>query len=152
MLPAKPTRQGELFWPRVGRAWDLLDRPFDRLFDDLLGRFAGPSVDACNLDVWEDPNHLYIEAEMPGLTEKDVEVTVENGVLTIRGQQEADKQTTDRDYYLRERRSARFVRSVQLPTLVNENKVAATLKDGILTIKLDKREEVKPRKIDVKAG
>jgi HSP20 family protein len=118
------------------------------------------------VDVHEDADHFYVEAELPGFTANDVDITLEDGVLTIRGERKSEtrntqngnnggnggnKQNGKTPLHL-ERRWTRFERSFTLPTAVNESSVRAALNDGVLTITLDKREEVKPRKIQITAG
>jgi HSP20 family protein len=145
--------------------FDMLDREFNR----MLNRFWGAgnaevpsSLAPYAVDVHEDPDHFYVEAELPGFSEKDVDITLEDGVLTIRaertqetkqGGQAGQGQATGGKQPLHvERRWSRFERSFTLPAAVNENAVQAELTEGILRITLDKREEVKPRKITIKAG
>ena len=123
-------------------------RNLDRLFEDFGGiQFTGG---APRVDVREDDGHLYFDAELPGWSKDDVTITVENDILTIRGERAAKTDVEGQNYHIRERRSGSFTRNFQLPTVVDSAKVAAVLKDGILTVTLDKREEVKPRQIEVK--
>jgi HSP20 family protein len=138
----------------------MLDREFNR----MLNRFWGagnaevPSTLApYAVDVHEDPDHFYVEAELPGFSEKDVDITLEDGVLTIRAERKTEERSPQvaqggRQPLHIERRWTRFERSFTLPAAVNENAVQAALNEGMLTITLDKREEVKPRKIQIKAG
>lgn len=100
------------------------------------------------VDIREDAEHLYVEAEMPGFKRDEVQVTLENGVLTIQGQRKVEE--TQGDSHLRERRFTRVARSFTLPNTVDESKVDAKLENGVLQLTLSKREEVKPRKIEVK--
>ena len=135
---------------------EVLDREFNR----VLGRYwgAGAEVPATlapyAVDVHEDGDHFYVEAELPGFTKNDVDITLEDGVLTLRAERkEETKQDGNQRQPLHiERRWTRFERSFTLPTAVNESSVRAALNDGMLTITLDKREEVKPRKIQINAG
>ncbi|HEY4329574.1 MAG TPA: Hsp20/alpha crystallin family protein, partial [Phycisphaerae bacterium] len=133
---------------------ELLDREFNR----MLGRYwgAGAEVPATlapyAVDVHEDGDHFYVNAELPGFTKEDVDITLEDGVLTIRAEHKTETKQTDRQPLHIERRWSRFERSFTLPTAVNENAVRADLNDGMLTVTLDKREEVKPRKIEIRAG
>jgi HSP20 family protein len=105
------------------------------------------------VDVREDADHVYVEAELPGFRKEDVEITLENSVLSIsaqRTEQSKDKNGADNgEWLLRERRFNRVQRSFTLPHTVNEQSVKAAMADGVLTITLDKREETKPRKIHV---
>jgi len=133
--------------------------PFENLhreFDRMLGRLVpageadggeGPAVSyPVNID--EDADNVYVEAEMPGFTKGDVDVTLENGVLTITGERKAEEPKGER--HLHERRYTRLQRSFTLPQTVDESNVDAKLENGVLKLTLQKREESKPRKIQVK--
>ncbi len=103
------------------------------------------------LEVWEDEHNIHVEAELAGIKPEDVDITVENGVLTIRG----EKKQVQRDkvqYHYRYRRYGQFVQQVQLPSTVDPARVEANLRDGVLSVQVEKRPEVKPRRIEVKAG
>jgi HSP20 family protein len=141
----------------------MLDREFNR----MLGRFWGSGAEVpatlapYAVDVHEDQDHFYVEAELPGFTKDDVDVTLEDGVLTLRAERKQESRQnghgpqnapTGKQPLHVERRWTRFERSFTLPAAVNESSVRATLNDGVLTITLDKREEVKPRKIQITAG
>ncbi len=133
---------------------EMLDREFNR----MLGRFWGSAEVPSTLapyavDVHEDADHFYVNAELPGFAKDDVDITLEDGVLTIRAERKSEeKKGGDKTPLHIERRWSRFERSFTLPTAVNENSVRAELNEGMLTITLDKREEVKPRKIQITAG
>jgi HSP20 family protein len=126
----------------------------------MLGRFWGagevPSTLApYAVDVHEDADHFYVEAELPGFTKDETDVTLEDGVLTIRAERKIETKDggdKGRQPLHMERRWSRFERSFTLPVAVNETSVKATLEGGILAITLDKREEVKPRKIQIQPG
>lgn len=151
---------------RVSRGMTVAD-PFEaaqREFDSALGRFFGGSdVPATHggwapyaVDVREDKDHLYVEAELPGFKKEEIDVTLENQTLTISAEH---KEETKHDgehgsqqkgeWLLRERRYSRFLRSFTLPPTVDDQKVDAKYADGLLRITLNKREETKPRKITV---
>ena len=140
-----------------GSPMDMLDREFNRMVNRLWG--SGGEVPSSlapyAVDVHEDPDHFFVEAELPGFNQEDVDITLEDGVLTIRAERKEETKKDEKGektpLHL-ERRWTRFERSFTLPTAVNENSVQATLDGGLLKITLDKREEVKPRKIQVKAG
>jgi HSP20 family protein len=137
---------------------DMLDREFNR----MLGRFWGSGAEVPStlapyaVDVHEDVDHFYVEAELPGFTKDDVDITLEDGVLTLRAERKIETKSNPNQNAKQplhvERRWTRFERSFTLPTAVNENSVKASLNEGMLTITLDKREEVKPRKIQINAG
>jgi HSP20 family protein len=145
---------------RVNRA--MVFDPFEatqRDFDVALNRFfSGRDVPQngggwapYGVDVREDADHLYVEAELPGFKKEEVDVTLENQTLTISAERKAEKTDGEKqgDWLLRERRYSRFLRSFTLPQTINEQKVDAKLNDGVLTITLNKREETKPRRISV---
>jgi len=128
-----------------------------RDFETALGRFFGGregdgGYAPYGVDVREDQDHIYVEAELPGFKKEDVDITLENQNLTISAQRREERKEGNGNkggYLLNERRYARFMRSFTLPPTVDEQTVDAKLNDGILTITLNKREETKPRKIQV---
>lgn len=124
-------------------------------FDRLLGR-AETQVSAWSpvVDVRETQDQLMLQAELPGMTADDVDVSVENGVLTISGEkrQEIREGEDGSNYHLVERRYGRFERRFTLPRSVDAEKVAADYENGILTITLPKVEKAKPRRIQIKAS
>ncbi|MHC5110712.1 MAG: Hsp20/alpha crystallin family protein [Planctomycetota bacterium] len=106
------------------------------------------------LNVWQDEANLFVEAEVPGLSLDELQVFVEGDALIIKHEhksehEEGDK-TDDTNYITRERVQRTFSRTVQLPLRVDEDKVSATLKDGVLTVTLPKAQEVLPHRIEVK--
>ena len=130
-----------------------MNREFDRVLNRLWGNAEVPSTLApYAVDVHEDDDHFYVDAELPGFTKDEVDVTLEDGVLTIRAERKTEEKSAEKEPLHIERRWTQFLRSFTLPTAVNENSVKATLESGILKITLDKREEVKPRKIQVSVG
>jgi HSP20 family protein len=149
----------------VADPFDAVQREFDTaLLGSTLGRFfGGRDVPQHNggwapyaVDVREDQDHLYVEAELPGFNKDEIEITLENQTLTISAEhKEGTKQDGDRggdkgsEWLLRERRYSRFLRSFTLPQTIDDQKVDAKYSDGLLRITLNKREESKPRKITV---
>jgi len=131
-------------------------RDFDRLFDRYLGRGTGETLSAWapSVDVQEDANEITVAAELPGVNPQDVNVTVENGVLTISGEknEEREEGKADSNYHMVERRYGRFERSFSLPSTVEADSVKASYENGVLRIKLPKTELAKPRRIEVQAG
>ena len=130
-----------------------------REFDNMLGRWLGGNTRGDDgqrlapyaVDVREDGDHFYVEAELPGFKKDDVDITLENQQLTISAERKDEKreQGPKGELLLHERRYNRFVRSFTLPPTVDEQTVNAKLQDGVLLITLNKREETKPRKISV---
>ncbi|HET6249980.1 MAG TPA: Hsp20/alpha crystallin family protein [Tepidisphaeraceae bacterium] len=124
-----------------------------RDFATMLNRFLGPQQDGGRLapygvDVREDADHLYVDAELPGFRKEDVDITLENQTLTISARRQEEKEEKG-DLLLHERRYSEFLRSFTLPPTVDEKTVDAKLSDGVLKITLNKREESKPRKVTV---
>jgi len=131
--------------------------PFEsaqRDFGTMLNRFFGSQQDGGRLapfgvDVREDADHLYVDAELPGFRKEDVDITLENQTLTISAERKEEEEKKG-DLLLHERRYRQFLRSFTLPPTVDEKTVDAKLADGILKITLNKREETKPRKVAIK--
>ncbi len=139
--------------PTLRRSRNAFDDFFGNEFGRALSRWADEAstelVGSYPVDITEDDAHLYVEAELPGFTRDQVEVTLENGVLTINAQRK-ETEKKNQSAHLHERRFTRVTRAFSLPTLVNEDKVEAKLDNGVLHLTLHKREEVRPRKIEVK--
>lgn len=145
---------------RVNRSALLHEPVIDvqREFDTMLNRlFGGREVDGGNrwapygVDIREDADHIYVQAELPGFKKEEIDITLENQTLTISGERRSETKPENEkgELLLHERRYTRFLRSFTLPPTVNDQKVDAKLADGLLTITLDKREETKPRKVQV---
>ena len=134
-------------------------REFDRLFDQMMPAASThgshPFADYVpRVNASEDENAIHIEAELPGLTEKDVDVSLADGVLTIRGERKQETERKKRDYHTREWTYGSFSRSFTVPAEIDEPNIAALFKNGILTVDLPKSPEAKSKvkKIDVKPG
>jgi len=124
-----------------------------RLFGDVYLRdedtgFRGTWAPA--VDIFETENHdLVLKAELPGMNREDIEVTVENNTLVLKGQKKFEAEVKDENYRRIERSYGQFNRSFTLPTTVDASKVSADYKNGVLTVKLPFREEAKPRTINI---
>jgi HSP20 family protein len=103
------------------------------------------------VDVHEDPERLLLRAELPGVKREDIEVSIDANVLTLKGERKLEREEEGRRYHRIERSYGTFVRQFQLPSNVDSTKIDAQLADGVLTISLNKKQELKPRKIDVKS-
>ena len=136
------------------RELEQLQRRMDRLFQNAFGLERSPwQVGVYPLvNISEDRDHLYVRAELPGVKAESLEITVQDSSLILRGERKIPTEEKQVNYHRRERESGFFRRIVALPARIQADKVEATCKDGILTIKLAKPEEVKPRKIQVKVG
>lgn len=105
-----------------------------------------------SVDVSETEGEYQIKAEIPDVKKEDVKVTVEDGVLTIQGERKHEKEEKGKKYHRVERSYGSFVRSFTLPDLVDEEKVKAEFKDGVLNLQLPKSEKAKPKAIEVSVG
>jgi HSP20 family protein len=133
----------------MNRLRNEMDRVFGRL--GTSGSQLLSPTDYPALNLWEDDEHLYMEAELPGLGLEDLEIFVSGGnQLTISGERKEPSQDGI-SWHRRERGYGRFTRVIELPSPVNEDAVEASFTLGALTIKLPKHEEAKPRRITVKA-
>jgi HSP20 family protein len=120
---------------------------FDRLFDETfaLPRLREPMTWTLALDVAEKDNAYIVKASLPGVNPDDIDISITDNVLTIRGE-------TKVEYHLRERRYGSFSRSISLPAPVNADAVEASYENGVLTLHIPKAPEAQPRKIAVKTG
>ena len=130
---------------------NVLDRFFDeRLFDmPTLWERNGEHLSLA-LDVAEEADKYIVKASAPGVKPEELEITVTDNVLTIKGEMNEDKEIKKESYHLRERRFGSFMRSVTLPAPVNADKIEAVHENGVITLTLPKSETVKPKKIEVK--
>ena len=109
----------------------------------LTGAFVPP------VDVYEDENSIQVRLEVPGIDEKDIDIRLENNVLTIRGERKFEKDEKEENFHRVERRYGSFTRSFTLPATVNPEDVQAEYDKGVLKIQLAKRAEAKPKQIKV---
>jgi HSP20 family protein len=139
-------------WPNFGRLSDLRDE-IDRLFDSPLSELTRTSQLLSGwtpaLDVYEEKDNFVVKAELPGMKKEDIEVSFQDGSLSIAGERKGETKQEDAETYRAERFFGRFQRTVTLPAAVAADKVRAAYKDGVLTITLPKTEEAKPKHIDV---
>jgi HSP20 family protein len=131
---------------------------FNSLFENFLQPTRWAQEEASQgisplLDVVERDNEFIVKAEMPGMKKDDIEVSLENGVLTISAETKSETEEKEGDRVIRqERRYGKYLRSLRLGKEIDEKKVKASYKDGILELVLPKAEEVKPKKIAVNVG
>jgi HSP20 family protein len=107
---------------------------------------------AIPLDVVQDDDSIVVTASLPGLEADGIDVSVEDGLLTISGETKADTEKTDGNYVIRERRSGKFHRVVRLPDTVDADRAEPRYVDGVLTIKLPKIEAKKAKRLQIHAG
>ncbi len=128
-------------------------RAMDRLMENSLPDEQDMTSEwGLPLDVVEDENSYIIKASLPGVKPDDLDITYNKGMLTIRGEMKDESDTTKGQYHLRERRFGTFSRTISLPASVKPEDIQADYQDGILTLKLPKAEEVKPKRIAIKSG
>ena len=124
---------------------DLMDLHIPLLSQDKAGKNAWSPA----LDVYDDKDTFVVTLEAPGLKKEDFEISWHDGNLNVAGERKEDKPEEGRSYFRRERFLGRFSRAVALPADVQADKIAATYKDGVLTITLPKAEQAKPKHIEV---
>jgi HSP20 family protein len=161
-LPTRVMRTG-------GEPFESL-RDLDTLMRGFFNREGSQTPFApYGVDIREDSDHIYVEAELPGFKKDEIDITLENSTLTIAAERRLEQkrehggggggggggngghgaQSAGGEWLLNERRYTRFLRSFTLPPTVDESSVQAKLNDGILTVTISKREETKPRKVRV---
>jgi HSP20 family protein len=125
----------------------------DRLLEDaVVMPNQGVAGGRPSVDVYEERDNLVVETQLPGMTPDDINVSVENGVLTISGQTKAEEDRKERNYLLREKRSGRFTRSLQLPPTYSPDPSEAVFEHGVLRLVFPKTEAAKPRRIQIGGG
>ena len=124
-----------------------MDREFDRLFHSMWGDSDRSAAGTYPVDIWEDDQNVYVEAEMPGFKKDEISVTLERSILSISAQRKAEND--ERTKHVSERNFASIRRSFKMPSTVDHSKTEAKLEDGVLQLRLPKRPEVKPQKIKI---
>ena len=114
--------------------------------EDAFGSWVPP------VDIFEKSDNLVIRAELPGLEKDDIEIRIENGVLTLHGQRKQESEVEEANAYRLERVYGTFTRSFSLPTTVDASRVAATYRDGVLEVSVPKVEAAKPKKVEINAA
>lgn len=150
--------------PRFSDPFAALRAEMDQLFDNFsFGRFPSlsrlaPSLEnggamVPSIDVHENDKKIVVEAELPGIDEKDITVSVQDGILTVKGEKKFEKKEEKDNYHRMERRYGSFIRSMQLPDAADEDKITADFDKGVLTVTVAKKpgSESKERKISIKS-
>ena len=123
-----------------------LREEIDRLFDGSLTSFGGWSP---AMDVFQDKENVYVQAELPGMTKEQIDIRFQDGVLTLCGERKEAGRAGEGEAFHSERFFGKFHRTVSMPSKVNAEAISANYKDGILTVTLPKAAEAKARQIDV---
>jgi HSP20 family protein len=133
-----------------------LREEMDRLWQDFFGprrRVLRPLAEEWvpAVDISETADKVTVRAEVPGMDAENIEISLSGDILTIRGEKKAEKEEKEENFYLMERSYGSFARSLRLPAAAEADKIEASYKQGVLTITCPKKEEVKPKKISIKA-
>jgi len=128
-----------------------MERVFDRFFEPRWEEFEAVGAWAPKLDFSETKDAFVVKAEVPGVEQKDISVSIQDQMLTIKGEKHKEKEEKDEKYHRVERSWGAFARTIALPAGVDTEKVNATFKDGVLTVKLPKTPAAKGTTIPVKA-
>jgi len=135
------------------RGLNTLQEQVNRLFEDSFSRSRSGHAElaswAPGVDVYETENELVVKADLPDVQEKDIDVRVENNTLTIRGERKFSNEVQDDNYLRVERAFGTFSRSFSLPNTVNTEAIKADYRNGVLSVRMPKREETKPKQIKI---
>jgi HSP20 family protein len=152
ILRWRPMGQSVERWDPFREVGDFQSE-FNRVFDGVFGRAGnmpgGDRVWAPAVDMYETKDDLVVTAELPGVNEKDVQLSITGDVLSLRGERTLNQETQQESFHRGERWYGRFERHLSLPISVQADKVKATYRDGVLTITLPKAEEIKPKSIKI---
>lgn len=132
-----------------------LRNEMDRLWDDYFGSgrraFKMEDTWVPSVDVSETNDTIVVRAEIPGMESKDIDISLSGDILTIKGEKKSEREENEENYHLVERNYGSFTRSLRLPIGVEAEKIEASYKQGVLTVTCPKKEEVKPKPIEIKA-
>jgi HSP20 family protein len=128
-----------------------MDRLFDRFFEPRADEFLALGEWAPSLDLSETKDALVVKAEIPGMDPKEVQLSLQEQLLTIKGEKKQEKEEKDERFHRVERTYGAFTRAIRLPVAVDAGKVAATFKNGVLTVTLPKTPAARGTMIPVKA-
>jgi HSP20 family protein len=146
MVRFDPFRDLAVLQDRMNRLFNDAHSP--RQTDDLMSRGTWtPAV-----DIYEVDGALVLKAELPEMRREDIDISVENSTLTIRGERKLDNEIKQENFHRIERAYGSFVRSFSLPPTVDAGKIGAEYKNGVLSVKLPVREDAKPRTINIDAA
>ncbi|RMG59702.1 MAG: Hsp20/alpha crystallin family protein [Deltaproteobacteria bacterium] len=133
----------------------LIQDRMNRLFEDTFARirsredFLSRGVWSPAVDIYETDESVVVKAELPGVNKDDISIEVKDGVLTLKGERKFEKEVKEENYHLMEREYGSFQRSFTLPATIDQDKVTANYKDGVLEVILPKKEEAKPKQIKI---
>src|SRR5438094_4411128 len=142
-------------WEQPFRGAATLQEQINRVFGDGVGRTGEESnltPWAPAVDIYETENELVVKADLPDVNPQDLDIRVENNILTIRGERKFENKTNGEDYLRVERAYGPFSRSFSLANFVKSDAIKADYQNGVLTLSIPKREEAKPKQIKVNVG
>jgi HSP20 family protein len=140
-------------WSLFNRLHRQLDQTFNRTAATELGASVASVSWVPRVDVYEEPERFVVLADIPGVESKDINITAENGVLTIRGERRLEKKASDKNGYERvERASGSFLRRFTLPETANTETITAKQTNGVLEVSIPKQPQLQPRRISVEAA
>jgi HSP20 family protein len=135
------------------RGLNTLQEQVNRLFEDSVTRTRSSQAELASwapaVDIFETENELVVKADLPDVQEKDIDVRVENNTLTIRGERKFNNEVHEDNYLRVERAYGTFTRSFSLPNTVNTEGIHAEYRSGVLSVRMPKREETKPKQIKI---
>lgn len=138
------------------RDFERMRRDMDRLWESFFERGVRRTDEEGewlpSIDVAETKNDVVVKAEIPGMDPKDIDISLTDGLLTIKGEKKEEREEKEKDYHLVERSYGAFTRSVRLPKEVQRDKINASYRNGILTVTLPKSEEAKKKEVKIKVG
>ncbi|OGO66534.1 MAG: hypothetical protein A2030_01525 [Chloroflexi bacterium RBG_19FT_COMBO_50_10] len=131
-----------------------LRRTVDRLFDNVSTdhEWAQPAMWGLAVDVVENKDDFIVKASVPGINPDDLDISYAEDTLTIKGEIKSENEVKENQYHLRERRIGSFARSIILPTRIKGDAIEASYQNGVLTLRLPKADEVKPKRIAIHVG
>jgi HSP20 family protein len=160
LLPWKKHKEEKSVVNANENPFELMHRQMNNLFDGFFNDFQpakwlgddwGGKALSPNFEVAETDKEIKVAAELPGMEEKDIDITLDGNVLTIKGEKKAEKEEKTKDRHISERRYGSFQRSFSLPDNLEKENIKAGLKKGVLEIVLPKTEEAKSKKIEIKS-
>jgi HSP20 family protein len=129
-----------------------IEKEIERVFDEFFGAplFEGKQYSfSPSLDIYEDEKSITIKVDVPGMTQKDISVEIQDNILTIKGERKEEEETNQKSAHIIERRYGKFVRRISLPENIEADKTKAKIKDGVLTITIPKKEEEKKKVLNI---
>lgn len=140
--------------PTISSFQNEMNRMLERFFDSggLFDSRGEAGAWLPPIDLLETADKVVVKAEVPGVDPKEINISVQDNILTIKGEKKEEKEEKGKTFYRMERLHGSFSRSIDLPTSIDVNTIAAEYKNGVLEITMQKKEEVKPKQISVKVG